>query len=564
MSAPSPVRWVSRLAAALGPLGVVAAVGGVLLAQGPADARSWRNAGYVLNGRRVERPVAEHIDQRVAERPPRVVVLGNSNAHTDLEARLLAERLGVDPADVLVLSVPLSVGAHWYAMLERRLFDAGVAPELVVVVSRLQLMLWTQPLSEAGWVNLEAHLEPPLDEVTRRTGASDSRLAARLRAGRHHARAGLRTALRRQALAWLGPAGGEGARRLDEALDDGLLAPVHLDRAPPTLPSLEQGYLPVLAARVRDHGGRLVLARPPVAPHVDPGAADVVPEATLAAVEAWAASTPGVDWIDLASLEVPQELWKNPTHLGPAGARAFTASLGAQLDARARPGRWAVAVGLDAALQPVVPRVEALTAPPRVVQGDLAVEGRWGRFPSGELAAVADPRVAADHPRGARCSPVVVDWRGVTLPRTTCHALPRWPVPAVCHEGEQVVVHTPERALHQGEVPRLALSPERRCAGAVWAYPGDRLRLRWPDGAVLGGATALVLDLAPRGQRGTVQVRLTVDGASWLDEAVATEAWPGGAVRWAIPEVPLGAEVVLELACDQDFVLLTQAALVAP
>lgn len=556
---PPLLPLLSRSAALLAPCVVIGLVAWALTARAPDEERSWRNAGQVLNGRRLPRSVADHIDARVAERPPRVVVLGNSNAHTDLEARLLAERLGVDPADVLVLSVPLSVGAHWYAMLQRRLYDAGARPELVVVVSRLQLMLWTEPLSEAGWVNLHAHTDPPVAEVTARTGSGGPRWWRHLRAGRVNAREGLRRGVREASLAWLGPGGDDPGQQLAEAVDAGLLTPAVLRQDRPALPSVDDSYLPAMAELVARHGGQLVLARPPVAPHVSVALADDVRPEVVDSVAAWADAEAGVHWLDLSSLRVVEEHWKNPTHLGSAGARQFTAALATGLDARAAGVARAPAVGVGPdGLSPVVPRIES-GHPPRVVQGDLAVDGRWGRFPSAELAPMADPRVAAVHPLGARCSPVEVWLGGAPLPRTTCRALPRWPVAASCHEGDQVTVHTPEPTLHEGEVPRLMLAADRWCQGAVWVYPGDRVRVGWP-GRQEGGR-ALVLQAHPFGRQGALRVVLEVDGEVVLDTSGETEAWPMGPLRWAIPEVGADAEVVLELSADRDFVLVTQATL---
>ena len=114
----------------LGPLLVVA---GSLRAcstfENRAAANEARNAGRILNGKVADATTAEVIERVLEQRPPELLVLGPSYANTNVSPDILSERLGIPTDRIVMLSVPNSVGAHWYAMLKYRLFEQGRRPQ---------------------------------------------------------------------------------------------------------------------------------------------------------------------------------------------------------------------------------------------------------------------------------------------------------------------------------------------------------------------------------------------------------------------------------------------------
>ena len=95
-----------RVATVLAPLpALVLLAVGLAWAPTPSEDREDRNAGRVLGGVLEPDGVGPALDAVLARRP-RVLVLGNSNANSDLDPRHLAAGLAVDRRDVAVLSIP--------------------------------------------------------------------------------------------------------------------------------------------------------------------------------------------------------------------------------------------------------------------------------------------------------------------------------------------------------------------------------------------------------------------------------------------------------------------------
>ena len=178
-----PQRLLAVVAAIVGPVVIGGAtVAGLLSYEDADEAMASRNAGRILNARVLQTSSREAMDRLLAVRRPRVVVVGPSYANTNVRPAQLAADLGISPDDVVLLSVPNSVGSHWYAILQYRLFAAGHRPDLVVVVSGLQSMLLTQPLTESSYVNLQVQLPEGGDGVIdRKVRGSGALWWARLR-----------------------------------------------------------------------------------------------------------------------------------------------------------------------------------------------------------------------------------------------------------------------------------------------------------------------------------------------------------------------------------------------
>lgn len=338
-------RARSVVAAALGPavvLGLAAA--GVWNYQDPDAERAERNAGRVVNSRVADAGAAAAMDHLLAERTPEVVVLGPSYANTDLDPALLAQHLGVPEDEVVLLSVPNSTGAHWYAVLAHRVFGAGHRPRLVVVVSGLQSMLLTTPLSESSRLDLDTQLPDAGDPVVEAlVGHHAVYGLARLREQRGKVRQRVFDALRALPAGAFGLDGRSARAALERVFDDARVdgalhtpSSVVPDEEPAygvdLLPTPEASFLGPTTELARRHGAGVVWARPPMSPFVSPDQADDAPdgaqEAATALVEAR-----GGQFLDLRGLPVTSRMFKNEDHMNAQGARRFTEALGRQLAA---------------------------------------------------------------------------------------------------------------------------------------------------------------------------------------------------------------------------------------
>lgn len=341
------LRRVSTVLALLGPIAVFGAAWAVLDGLEDADqGRQARNAGHVINAHVVGLDTASAMDRLLESRRPRVVVLGPSYANTDVRTDLLAARLGLPRDEVVLLSVPNSVSAHWYAILRYRLFEAGQRPALVVVVSGLQSMLLTTPLTEASYVNLEVQLpeggDPVVDALV---GQEGSLWWGRLRGQRGIAHDLVFDALRRPAAAWFGLGRRQARDALESVFDDSLID-MDLYRgattlggsdeapgqtySPEMLPAPEDGFVPRITELVRENGARAVWVRPPMSPFVPPEMDDVVlpgvQERTIALVE-----QRGGDFLDMRALPMSSAMFRNEDHMNQEGSRRFSEALAAAL-----------------------------------------------------------------------------------------------------------------------------------------------------------------------------------------------------------------------------------------
>ncbi|MCA9494374.1 MAG: hypothetical protein KC621_30820 [Myxococcales bacterium] len=109
---------------------------------------SWRS---VEAGQLSPSELMAEMDARMATRPD-VVVLGNSMAGTN-DPDLLANALGLRGDQVVVLSIPYSVGAHWRGVLEYGVIDKGYRPRLVVVQATLSNGLMPASTPRPGPLN---------------------------------------------------------------------------------------------------------------------------------------------------------------------------------------------------------------------------------------------------------------------------------------------------------------------------------------------------------------------------------------------------------------------------
>lgn len=529
---------MSRLATLLAPLPAVLLLGaGLWRAPTATDAREDQNAGLVLGGVLHADGVAAALDAVLAQRP-RVLVIGNSNANSDVDPVTLARGLAVRRDDVAVLSIPNASAVHFVAIL-RRLQGRGWRPDLVLVVSRLQLVLVDTPISEGARRSLEALLGPDDGDLRPVGGRWIRELVARREALRDRLGAGLRSWLPR-AFGTLRP-----EAVLRRALSDERIDPDRLGRpAARALPSPERSRAGELARTARALGVDLVVARPPPSPLAGPEDGDVVPagfpERTRAVLEA-----EGARWADLSALRMQPHHYRNADHLDDEGARRLTGALLALL--RPPRGQRLDALGavrfVDGVLRRDTGTVTWAGPPPALPEvtnvrftGDLGVL-------EVDLAAPDDAWTQQATRLSVRCSPVRAVMDGALLPGAglPCTALRPG---SSCHRASGVHVRAPDTREHRWSV---ALDPERSCDGARWLYPGDRAELRWT--AELPGAR--------------LEIEVVARGAVRVDAALA-----GGSGGVAVPGrtlvLPTSAgPQVLSLHSD-GYALVTRAELVLP
>ena len=126
---------LARLLTVVSPLILLTAAGWVVYHFDDAEERqAIENAGRVVNARVASGgDAAEAVDWLLARHDPEVVLIGPSYANTDVRPDIIAARLKIPRNDIALVSIPNSVGAHWYAVLKNRVFAGGYRPKLVVV-----------------------------------------------------------------------------------------------------------------------------------------------------------------------------------------------------------------------------------------------------------------------------------------------------------------------------------------------------------------------------------------------------------------------------------------------
>jgi hypothetical protein len=347
------VRLLPAIAAVAGPLLVWAlAWVGIWSYQDDESRQALENAGRVVNGTVFPRGVVGQIGRMLERHQPEVLLLGPSYANTDVQPDLLAKRLGIDPEKVVLLSIPNSVGAHWYSILKYRVFDSGYQPKVVVVVSGLQSMLLATPLTESSYLNLAVHLDPerpdPVveDKVVERVDV----WWANVREQRGKVRTAFFDSLRLAPLGLFRSAArpnrrlgvAEARSMLEAVFDDaqinmslhGHSTPVvEADRGmryydPAMLPRPERSFIPDITALVSAAESHIVWVRPPMSPHIPAHLDDVVLPGVQDEVAAMVEAEGG-KYLDMRELPMSATMFKNEDHMNEEGSRRFTEALAA-------------------------------------------------------------------------------------------------------------------------------------------------------------------------------------------------------------------------------------------
>ncbi len=488
--------------------------------------------------------------------PPDVVVLGSSLARTNVDLDVLASELGIPRRRIALLTLPNATAAHWYAILENRVFASGYRPRLVIMVGALTTMVTPEVLMDTNGerlVNLLSDDEPVIAaKVFKSRGPYEfALLSLRERAGLLRDR--LVEGWRDVALAglFLGrserQAGSRLAQRANETVfaDDAMEYGLH--DAQPTglyvgeveqidltgLDIARDSLIPDIATLATAHQAHAVFVRTPF----PPSNADndrVPPEVERITSDVMADS--GAFYVDLRGLNLGDTYFRDMRHMSVEGAALFTRALARTLvdaDLMAGGGGWS-AHGV---------RPSAVTRTLRATEGwVLQSDGGCGwSAPAGALASLTDGALDALGATGAL--PVRVEAGGVAL---------RWRASAgrdgTCEPGFGVtdgrlwvVTASGGVASATGRAPHVQVGaptvswildgPVTRPGDAPpvwWVYPGSSLDLRFDDpwGHAPEAFTARLLgDLAGPGAASSVRVTvfdqrvpLTQDGGRlWAD-----------------------------------------------
>ncbi|NCG19163.1 MAG: hypothetical protein GWP91_09135 [Rhodobacterales bacterium] len=351
----STSRTLAILAAFLGPLALIGVfVYGLNEFRDSETRTADENAGLVFNGRVNDHGAVAAMDAAMEFLDPQVVLVGPSYANTDVRREIIARHLKIPVDDVAMLSVPNSVGAHWYAVLKYRVFEAGYRPKLILVISGMQSMLLNTPLSESSWTNLEAQLDDPEDPVVQRRLAVPSHVGVRhLREQRAKVRSRWFDFLRNVGPWTLLNSGNNPSARMrkeevrtrldrvfhaskvDMSLYSGAGSPVVTgavdeERDLAMLSDPSASFMPAITTLAAENGARVVWVRPPMSPDVSEAMSDIVREGMQAA--AVDVITPlGGHLLDMRRVPMNVEMFANEDHMNTEGSRRFSEALGLAL-----------------------------------------------------------------------------------------------------------------------------------------------------------------------------------------------------------------------------------------
>jgi hypothetical protein len=566
-----------------------------------ADKREDKNVGKVINGKVFEGGAVRMIESKLDQTRPEVLILGNSLSNTDIQPSLLAKRLGIGKNKVQKFSVPNSMGAHWYTILKNRVYERGHQPKLVILLSDLQSLLALEPRSEASYLNLSVQLsedEPVLDSLL------GSRLyyleRVRENRGKLRDKAFIEARNLMVDLMVHGSLGGRNDKKTEQALsrvfdtsrtDMRLFSNVipifntqnardSLPFDPAELPRPKQSFLPHIAAMVQQHGGTLVILRPPMSPLLPEGFGDIVLPQSEEAVRPLVESYGGV-FLDLREVEMNHSHYQNQDHMNNEGARRFTEIISELLQDLEMGGTSRPQVDLlksvafvDGQLTNLVLPVTFRGPPPELPRADRTFakgRGRMLYFPAEAFSFLADQTTIDLTPHASRCSPLRVLEDGLPLPlhNVGCEEVMKHGMGRVCHAPDKVFFTTSDdtNPYATGRDYRLTLDEERSCDAALWLYPGDRTRLGsrpgelWamPRGANTLRIAAQDMGSGKRGGEPYVTVRVRAGNQLRAEQVLSIEELTAGQSLRLDPKIPSASQgVSVELANDSDrFLLLT-------
>ncbi len=314
--------WVVRATAAAVPLALSAALGVAFTRPIPGC------------GARCE--VTDLLDRQLAEREPRLVVVGNSMARRDVNLARLAEGLGVDPDRAVLLALPGSSPGTWYALLRYRLFQRGHAPATVIVVGAPRSFWITRPVVGAdvsALVQIAGSEDPLVRRISGESGAYGV-LKSRFELHRRMWRTTLVESVVRGVAAVAVRAGVEPTEDMADVFgvaggDPGalrnLLGGTARDGEVQLARTVEESFLPAILAQVLGQEAELVVAAVPPRNEAVGEFAESSLEREKQLGE-WLTRS-GATWIPMDDLVLPRRVYADQWHLMPEGADLYTDAL---------------------------------------------------------------------------------------------------------------------------------------------------------------------------------------------------------------------------------------------
>lgn len=617
---PALQRTLSWVLAIIGPMFVVwFFLTGIERLRTEADRREIQNAGRVLNGRRVgQGGVVGMIEKTLERTQPQAIILGNSLSNTDINPVQLAREFDIPREKIQRFSIPNSIGAHWWIVLKNRVYANGHKPKLIILLSDMQSLLATRPLTEASYLNLRVHADDAEDEAYLDAKAkSEGWASSRIWENKGKVREGSLRLIRNL---WIdaifrhqlynGSTNNKTSAAIDRVFDAGatdlrlheaVIPIMQGDRGlqpfdPTKLPTIDDSFVPEIVSLVTRHGGKVVFLRPPMSPLLDPTLGDYVLPAQEDALKDAVAELGG-SYVDLSDFAMFETDFYNVDHMNARGAKRFTAAAAATMDdldplgrgplERARKGREIQLFGdfrlvdgelVEAPTAVSFKRGEGVPAVPRAFYDPTVYSSEQNDiwyFEAPKLTFLSDGATSYFHPLGARCSPVRVleDGKPLAFHNVSCEEVFRAGRGRVCHAGERVGFSATDNTspLRNRRAYTLGLDPSRACESAVWLYPLDAMRTHFPVARIARmpeGATAFrieVIDMArPEKSTNVVQVTITVDGEPYLDTAFDIGDSEAGEREFLLDRPILGTakSVRLEVVnTTNTFLLLTSAVL---
>jgi hypothetical protein len=292
---------------------------------------------------------AAQFDERLAESDAAVVVLGSSLANRGIDVSTLARELRVSESDIVMLQLPHSSSAHWYAVLKNRVFANGHRPRLVLIVGAMTTFLNHDLLAlQPNVERLVAQLtddEPVIaGKVFRFDDSSEFRtFFMRERASRYRQELldGWRNLVVSKLFARRGSE--EEGKRLAEKVNEEVFANANMDyslhsRAPTGLAAesvatMESGEFDLrrdalvsdLQSLADEYEANLVYVRYPFPP--SNRNMDEVPGAIETDALDWMDEV-GSGFVDMRSLDLGDAMYEDMRHMTREGAAKFTSAVG--------------------------------------------------------------------------------------------------------------------------------------------------------------------------------------------------------------------------------------------
>lgn len=288
-------------------------------------------------------PAALVMEARLAEKPPQVLILGNSIAEHAVDLPALGKAMGGKP--IQSLTVYASPPPTWYAVYKNRVLANGYRPELVLVIGTLDFFTQTQVRTEMQRKALAEHVgvdEPVI--ASKSLGQQVGRVPERVRLRR----AALREAFIEAGRLFFLRSDGTSVIRARERAGQASVRVFEEDDRSDF--ALQRRVIPVVEVRGRSGGegeqsiaasfvpdlvelasqsqARIVFVRAPLPPSsaaAAPGSAEAARD-----LVAWLNDN-GAGYIDLSSMGLAESAFRDATHLNARGREAFTKALATEL-----------------------------------------------------------------------------------------------------------------------------------------------------------------------------------------------------------------------------------------